>query len=77
MAAGGWGCPHELNGVCSKILDLACNPGMKGCTLFGRYVFFDDSKNTRLLEKRSRERSNPKPLNPAPPLDTQDLPDTP
>ena len=55
MAAGGWGCPHELDGTCSKINNLPCDPGMKGCELYGRYVFFDGSKNTRLEQKKARE----------------------
>jgi len=54
MASSGWGCPHEVSGNCSKINDLPCDPGMKGCELFGRYTFFDGSKNERLLQKKAR-----------------------
>ena len=54
MTGGGWSCPHELKGLCTKINNLPCTPGMKGCELAGRYVFFDASKNTRLMEKRAR-----------------------
>lgn len=54
MTGGGWSCPHETEGLCGKVNNLPCNPGMKGCELFGRYVFFDGSKNERLLEKRAR-----------------------
>ena len=54
MTGGGWSCPHEVNGLCSKINNLPCDPGMKGCELYGRYAFFDGSKNTRLLQKRAR-----------------------
>ncbi len=53
--AGGWGCPHEINDTCTKINNLPCNPGMKGCVLAGRYVFADESKNTRLRQKQARE----------------------
>jgi hypothetical protein len=53
--AGGWGCPHEANDVCTKLNDLPCDPGMKGCVLAGRYVFADESKNVRLREKQARE----------------------
>ena len=56
MSAGGWGCPHEVDGRCSKIRDLPCDPGMKGCELYGRYAFFDAGKNVRLNEKRARAR---------------------
>lgn len=53
MPAGGWGCPHEINGTCGKINDLPCDPGMKGCELYGRYVFLDSKKNERLEQKKS------------------------
>jgi len=54
--AGGWGCPHEVNDRCTKIDDLPCDPGMKGCVLAGRYVFANEEKNARLREKLARER---------------------
>ena len=66
MSAGGWGCPHEVDGHCSKIRDLPCDPGMKGCELYGRYAFFDASKNTRIDEKRARASTGsvPTPITP-------------
>jgi hypothetical protein len=42
---GGWGCPHEIDGKCAKVNELPCDPGMKGCILFGRFVFSDEAKN--------------------------------
>ena len=54
MAGGGWGCPHEVNGSCGKVNNLPCDPGMKGCELYGRYTFFDGSKNQRLEQKQAR-----------------------
>ncbi len=53
--AGSWGCPHELNGVCQKVNRLPCDPGMKGCVLYGRYVFANSEKNERLREKQVRQ----------------------
>jgi hypothetical protein len=54
--AGAWSCPHEENDRCTRINNLPCDPGMKGCVLAGRYVFFnDDAKNERLRAKRARE----------------------
>ena len=53
MSGGGWGCPHETGGLCNKVNRLRCDPGMKGCELFGRYAFFDDSKNARLRQKQA------------------------
>ena len=62
MSGGGWSCPHEAEGLCGKVNNLPCNPGMKGCELFGRYVFFDGSKNERLLEKRARATGTAAPF---------------
>ena len=53
--AGSWGCPHEANGVCQKVNRLPCDPGMKGCVLYGRYVFANTEKNERLCEKQARQ----------------------
>ncbi len=55
---GGWGCPHEANGICNKVAGRPCDPGMKGCVLAGRFAFFDEDKNKRLREKQAREQQN-------------------
>ena len=52
--AGSWGCPHEVNDRCTKINNLPCNPGMKGCVLAGRFRFANEDKNTRFYEKQAR-----------------------
>ena len=52
--AGSWGCPHEVNDRCTKVNNLPCDPGMKGCELHGRYRFVDESKNERYWEKKAR-----------------------
>jgi len=44
---GSWGCPHEVNGICQKVNKLACDPGMKGCVLYGRFVFSNPAKTGR------------------------------
>jgi len=51
----GWGCPHEIDDRCTRINDLPCDPGMKGCVLYGRYRFANEEKNSRLNEKRERD----------------------
>ena len=54
---GSWGCPHEVNGVCSKVNSLTCDPGMKGCVRAGKYVFAnDEAKNARLRAKRAQSQ---------------------
>lgn len=51
-----WGCPHEIDGKCTHINNLPCNPGMKGCVLAGRFVFVNsDEKSARFREKKARE----------------------
>lgn len=57
----GWGCPHEVNGVCTRINDLPCDPGMKGCVLYGRYRFANEDKNERFEEKKAREAAEENP----------------
>lgn len=58
IAMSSWGCPHEIKGLCSKVNDLVCNPGMKGCELAGRYFFVSsEDKNKRLQEKQARAAS--------------------
>ena len=51
----GWGCPHEINDRCTRINGLPCDPGMKGCVLYGRYRFANDEKNERWLKKQEKE----------------------
>ncbi len=56
--SGTWGCPHEVNNTCSRVNNLPCDPGMKGCVLAGRYIFFgDEEKNARLRNKRALEQN--------------------
>ncbi len=59
--AGSWGCPHEINDRCTKVNNLPCNHGMKGCELAGRFRFADESKNERYWEKKAREQAAGKP----------------
>lgn len=55
---GSWGCPHEIRGVCTKVNNVPCDPGMKGCVLAGKYVFANsDAKNERLRAKHAREKA--------------------
>lgn len=40
-----WGCPHDAGGICQRVEGIPCDPGMKGCILFGRFVFSNQEKN--------------------------------
>jgi len=53
--SGGWGCPHEVHGECLHVPGQRCDPGMKGCVLFGRFVFSVPEKNTRGVLRRKAE----------------------
>ncbi len=48
----GWGCPHELNGICQHVKERVCDPGMKGCVLAGRFRFSNETKNRPPLPPR-------------------------
>ncbi len=52
----GWGCPHYKEGHCGKVTGRECDPGMKGCVLFGRYSFANEDKNPPAGLKRSPGR---------------------
>jgi len=57
---GGWGCPHEVNGNCQRVLNRPCDIGMKGCVLAGRFKFADTSKN-RIKNPTDNTASKPTP----------------
>jgi hypothetical protein len=50
--SGSWGCPHEVKGLCSKINDIPCDPGMKGCVLYGRFAFSNPDKNSPSIKRK-------------------------
>jgi hypothetical protein len=51
----GWNCPNEINGECQHVPGKACDPGMKGCVLFGKYRFANADKNSPKKERERRE----------------------
>lgn len=53
----GWGCVHEDHGSCTKVAGRACDPGMKGCVLAGRFRFSNPVKNRQV--KAPQERATP------------------
>ena len=55
--SGGWGCPHEVGGRCQRVRNRPCDPGMKGCVLYGRFTFSDPAKNRPAGAGRSRVRN--------------------
>jgi len=48
----GWGCPYEKDGDCRKVPSKQCEPGMKGCTLSGKFRFSSEEKNISRRLKR-------------------------
>ena len=57
---GGWGCPHEKDGNCRKVPGKKCEPGMKGCTLSGKFLFSSEEKN---VSRHQKAKSEEKGLN--------------
>lgn len=53
---GGWGCPHEADGLCQRVENRPCDPGMKGCILAGRFVFSNSEKNTARALRKTKEQ---------------------
>lgn len=51
-----WGCPYDLKGKCLRVPGRDCDIGMKGCVLFGRFTFADESKNAWRRGKEERAR---------------------
>jgi hypothetical protein len=50
---GGWGCPHDANGECQHVPGKRCDPGMKGCVLYGRVRFSVEAKNSPRIRRQA------------------------
>jgi hypothetical protein len=50
--SGAWGCPHEIKGRCEKVKQRPCDPGMKGCILYGRVAFSVKEKNSPAIQRK-------------------------
>ena len=56
MSEGGWSCPHFINKQCD-ILKKACDPGDKGCVLYGKAKFSSfESPSNDAFEKRMERK---------------------
>ena len=56
MSKGGWSCPHSIDGICD-ILKKECDPGDKGCVLYGKALFSsEDSPSNEAFEKRMQRK---------------------
>jgi hypothetical protein len=56
-----WGCPHDIEGKCSRVNNIPCDLGMKGCVLFGRFRFADPAKNRPKKVPANPVNSTPPP----------------
>ena len=62
--ASGWGCQHQTNhkGVADwcRLLSHPCDPGCKGCVLYGAGLFSvsDTPSNAAFERRRKKERSD-------------------
>jgi hypothetical protein len=39
-----------------KVKQRPCNPGMKGCVLYGRFAFSDPDKNSPAIKRKLEEK---------------------
>ncbi len=53
----GWNCPNEINGNCEHVPGQKCDPGMKGCVLFGKYRFANSEKNSPRKEREQAKKA--------------------
>jgi hypothetical protein len=52
----GWTCSHQ-KGIYCDLLNIECNPGTKGCTLYGKAVFADPTTpSNEAVERREAMR---------------------
>jgi hypothetical protein len=40
-----------------KVKQRPCNPGMKGCVLYGRFAFSDPDKNSPAIKRKLEEKT--------------------
>jgi hypothetical protein len=56
MNQGGWSCPHDRDGLC-HIIKEECDPGHKGCVLYGKVKFSSqESPSNEAFEKRMERK---------------------
>lgn len=56
MSEGGWSCPHSKEEVC-EIIKKACDPGDRGCVLYGKAKFSnEESPSNEAFEKRMERK---------------------
>lgn len=71
--AGAWGCPHDIDDFCSRVNNLPCNPGMKGCVLYGRYIFSNEEKQAPVRHKKTRNDEENSSAGTNPNIETPDV----
>jgi len=58
---GGWTCSHQRGELCD-LLKSSCEPGMKGCTLYGKALFADPATPSNEALKRREETKRAKQM---------------
>lgn len=60
---GGWSCSHQVGGLC-ELLGKACDPGMRGCTLYGKALFADPATpSNEAVARREESRKKKEAMN--------------
>lgn len=56
MSIGGWSCPHYTGEIC-PLIRKDCDPGDKGCVLYGKVKFTDPtSPSNTAFDKRQNKK---------------------
>jgi len=56
--SSGWGCSHLSQDRCN-LLQKKCDPGDKGCVLYGKVLFSNpDSPSNEKYKKKQRKRKD-------------------
>jgi len=53
--SSGWGCIHLVDKEC-KLLKKRCDPGTKGCVLYGKVVFSNPATQSNAAVKKRQRR---------------------
>lgn len=59
MSIGGWSCPHFIKDEC-KLIKNDCNPGAKGCILYGKVLFSSPETQSNEIYHKKREKEQSK-----------------
>jgi hypothetical protein len=58
-AVSSWGCPHELDGICQRVREARCDPGMLGCVVQGQVERLGEPRGPRWPVRAKADADEP------------------